>query len=108
MLLEGAYLAIDTAEDGAQAVAMARTTPYHAILMDMQMPVLNGLDATRQIRAIAGREHTPILAMTANAFAEDRDNCLQAGMNDFLVKPFDPDVLFATLLRWLEKAKESA
>jgi CheY-like chemotaxis protein len=67
--------------------------------MDMQMPQLNGLDATRQIRAIAGRGNTPIIAMTANAFAEDKARCTAAGMNDFLIKPYAPDVLFATLLR---------
>ena len=66
------------------------------------MPHLDGLDATRQLREIPGQQRIPILAMTANAFAEDRARCLEAGMNDFLVKPFDPKVLCSTLLRWLE------
>jgi CheY-like chemotaxis protein len=99
MLLQDAGLVTETADDGTQAVAMARGTDYAAILMDMQMPQLNGLDATRQIRAIAGRGNTPIIAMTANAFAEDKARCTEAGMNDFLIKPYAPDVLFATLLR---------
>jgi PAS domain S-box-containing protein len=101
MLLEDTGLLIDTAEDGAEAVAKARTTRYSAILMDMQMPKLNGLEATRQIRETSECRNTPIIAMTANAFAEDKERCFAAGMNDFMAKPFDPDTLFATLLRSL-------
>jgi CheY-like chemotaxis protein len=83
MLLDDAGMQVDIAADGAIAVAMARGADYVAILMDMQMPNLNGLDATRQIRQISGYLETPIIAMTANAFAEDRTRCLDAGMNDF-------------------------
>jgi CheY-like chemotaxis protein len=101
MLLDDAGMQVDIAADGAIAVAMARGADYVAILMDMQMPNLNGLDATRQIREIPGHLQTPIIAMTANAFAEDRTRCLDAGMNDFLIKPFEPDALFATVLRAL-------
>lgn len=101
LLLESAGLIVDVAHDGDQAVRMAAETPYATILMDIQMPKLNGLDATRQIRGLAGYAHTPILAMTANVFADDKLRCLEAGMNSFLTKPFDPDVLFATLLLWL-------
>ena len=71
------------------------------ILMDMQMPVMDGLEATRKIRQLPEGKDIPILAMTANAFAEDKQRCFEAGMSDFLVKPFDPDTLFATLLRSL-------
>ena len=101
-LLEATGLGIDVAHDGEQAVALARTTAYAAILMDMNMPKLGGLAATRQIRALPGYGTTPILAMTANAFAEDQQRCLAAGMNDFIIKPFDPETLFSILLKWLD------
>ncbi|MDP2822227.1 MAG: response regulator [Sulfuritalea sp.] len=103
--LAAAGLVIDVAADGAEAIAQARQTAYAAIFMDMQMPNVDGLDATRQIREIPGYAHTPIIAMTANAFAEDKARCMDAGMNDFLVKPFDPDALFAKLLRWLDRCQ---
>ncbi|MEI7611932.1 MAG: PAS domain S-box protein [Betaproteobacteria bacterium] len=103
MFLEDSGLLIDTAEDGAEAVRKATATSYALILMDMQMPRQDGMEATQQIRELPGYRLTPILAMTANAFAEDKARCLTAGMNDFISKPFDPDSLFATLLRWLER-----
>ena len=102
-LLEEAGLLVDTAEDGVEAIRLARENAYALILMDMQMPELNGLDATRQIRKLAAYRETPILAMTANAFAEDKARCFAAGMSDYLVKPFDPNMLFAVLLQWLQK-----
>jgi two-component system sensor histidine kinase/response regulator len=103
MQLEAVGLLADTAEDGKEAVAMARKTLYAAILMDMQMPQLNGVEATRQIRQLPGYQYIPIIAMTANAFAEDKAQCLAAGMNDFLSKPFIPRELFAILLRGLSR-----
>ena len=99
--LEDVNLRVDTAENGEEAVAMARNTRYAAILMDMQMPKLNGVEATQQIRLLPGYQDIPIIAMTANAFAEDKAQCLAAGMNDFLAKPFIPEDLFAILLRAL-------
>jgi CheY-like chemotaxis protein len=106
ILLESAGLLVDTAEDGIKAADRARASDYAVILMDMQMPKLDGLEATRQIRALPGYWATPILAMTANAFAEDRARCLEAGMNDCLIKPFNPDALFSTLLKHLERRSE--
>jgi signal transduction histidine kinase/ActR/RegA family two-component response regulator len=101
-LLEDVGLVVDVAWDGAAALEMARKKRYALILMDMQMPRLNGLDATRQIRSLPDYAHIPIVAMTANAFNEDRQTCLDAGMNDHIPKPVNPDVLFETLLKWLE------
>ncbi|MBI5790227.1 MAG: PAS domain-containing protein [Rhodocyclales bacterium] len=109
LLLEAVGLQVDHAEDGAAAVALASTRRYALILMDMQMPRLNGVDATRAIRALPGHERTPILAMTANAFDDDRQICLDAGMNDHISKPVNPDVLYRTVLKWLSPhAEESA
>jgi len=105
--LEATGLIIDVAVNGDEAFAMAQRTAYAAILMDMQMPVLDGLAATRKIRLLLERGQTPIIAMTANAFAEDRKLCLAAGMNDFMIKPFAPETLFSTLLRWLDQEEIS-
>ena len=94
MLLEDIGLEVDLAEDGRQAVEKAGSARYDVILMDMQMPLMDGLDATRQIRKIPGCATIPILAMTANAFAENKDQCFEAGIIDFISKPVAPEVLY--------------
>jgi PAS domain S-box-containing protein len=106
ILLEDVGLAVELAEDGQEAVNKARAGDYAIILMDMQMPRVDGLEATRQIRQLAAHATTPILAMTANAFAEDRNRCFDAGMNDFISKPVTTDVLYQTLLKWLEIGRD--
>jgi PAS domain S-box-containing protein len=100
-LLRGIGLQVDLAEDGQKAVKMAAESRYDLILMDMQMPLMDGLTATRLIRQTPGCQHIPILAMTANAFGEDRQRCLDAGMNDHVAKPVNPESLYATLIKWL-------
>ena len=104
--LADARLEIAVARDGLEALAVmraARLGEYSMILMDMQMPNMDGLEATREIRKMSVAHSLPIIAMTANAFNEDRERCFEAGMDDFIAKPVEPEQMFTTILYWLRK-----
>ena len=101
-LLEGKGVVVTVAENGQVAldILLAQPQGFDAVLMDIQMPVLDGREATRRIREDARLAALPILAMTADAMPEDRQKCLDCGMNDYLTKPVDSEVLYAMLARW--------
>lgn len=105
-ILEEGLFKIDVAVNGEIAVAKVLAKPFDLVLMDMQMPVMDGLEATRQIRTHGQFASLPILALTANAMAGDLDRCISAGMNDLVTKPIDPDQLFAKLVRWIPPTPE--
>ena len=107
LLLEDVGFLVDLAEDGVQAVDLAKCQQYDLILMDMQMPRMDGLEATRRIRALPGYSKSLIIAMTANAFAEDRERCLAAGMNYFATKPIDPESFFNFVQRGLSERRRA-
>ena len=101
--LEDAEAFVDLAENGEIALRMVKDNDYDVVLMDMQMPVMDGIEATRILRADPRHQTLPIIAMTANAMESDREVCLEAGMNDHIAKPIDPDQLFSVLLRWIRR-----
>ncbi|WP_374479650.1 PAS domain S-box protein [Zoogloea sp.] len=106
-LLCDAGINVEVADDGRIALDMAHGTRYDLILMDMQMPNMDGLSASRALRHFDLHRHTPIVALTANAFAEDRQSCLEAGMNDYLSKPFNPVDFYRVLQKWLHPAPQT-
>ena len=94
---------VDVALNGQEAIHLASTKHYHLILMDIQMPIMDGLSATKQIRQLKNKAELPIIAMTAHAMPSEKDKSIAVGMNDHLTKPIDPSILFQTLAHWLPK-----
>jgi signal transduction histidine kinase/DNA-binding response OmpR family regulator len=107
-ILEGAGLNITLANNGQEAVNAVKEKEYDAVLMDVQMPVMDGYTATREIRKDGRFKELPIIAMTAHAMAGDEDKSLEAGMNGHVTKPIDPDQLFATLQEWIKPSEKRA
>ena len=101
-LLKDAGFLVDIADNGRIAVDKVQQKDYDIVLMDMQMPIMDGVTATQEIRKLPGYEDLAIVAMTANAMQQDKDKCLEAGMQDFITKPIEPDELWAALLRWIK------
>jgi CheY-like chemotaxis protein len=107
-LISSAFPQAEAVGNGLEAVRRAELQPYDLILMDVQLPGIDGLETCRRIRGLPGGAATAIVALTANAFTDDRRRCLEAGMDDFLTKPVLPDLLFETVLRWLLRARAAA
>jgi two-component system sensor histidine kinase/response regulator len=103
--LAAARIEVDVAANGAEALQMLQEAHYDLVLMDIQMPVMDGLSATRQLRQMEGMGQLPVIAMTAHAMAGDREQSLEAGMNDHITKPIDPELLFRALLDWIDPRK---
>jgi CheY-like chemotaxis protein len=106
-LLEKCGYQVDAVADGGQALDAVRETEYDIVLMDIQMPIMDGLEATRRIRALPDGSDVPVVALTARSSVEERERCGEAGMNDFLAKPFNPDDLYRLVERWTSPDVES-
>ncbi|MBT8211802.1 MAG: response regulator, partial [Acidimicrobiia bacterium] len=109
LMLDRLGCRVDTAANGLEAIEAVRAVPYDIVLMDVQMPTMDGLEATRQIRsAERSGEHIPIVAMTAFAMRGDRERCLEAGMDDYLAKPVSPEDLEVKMTKWAPKPDKSS
>ena len=106
-LLQDAGFVVDVAENGKVALDLVQASAYDLVFMDMQMPVMDGVTATRELRKLQGVGNVPVVAMTANAMEQDRRKCLDAGMNDFLVKPIEPKDMWTILVRWVRPRQAS-
>jgi two-component system sensor histidine kinase/response regulator len=104
-ILRNAGLVVETACNGQQALDKLRDGAYDLVLMDLQMPRMDGLQATRALRGQPGYRVTPVVGLTASAMISERDECLAAGMDDVLTKPYEPEQLLAVVARWLRRAK---
>jgi CheY-like chemotaxis protein len=104
-LLGGADIDVSVAGNGREALDMLGRHEYDAVLMDCQMPVMDGYSATRALRERPRLRSLPVIAMTANAMVGDRDAALAAGMNDHIAKPINIDEMFATLARWVAASR---
>ena len=107
-LLESAGMQITLAVNGEQALTKLRSESFDIVFMDIQMPVMDGLEATRQLRCIKALNDLPVIAMTAHAMAQDRQRCLDNGMNDYISKPIDPNVLMGMLVKWIKPRLQAA
>src|SRR6185369_4223896 len=107
-LLEDAGLVVEVADNGQIALELAQKAPFDLVFMDMQMPVMDGVTATREMRKLEPLANLPIVAMTANAMEQDRRRCMDAGMNDYLIKPIDPHDMQSILLRWIRPRRAAA
>ncbi|HEY6094756.1 MAG TPA: PAS domain S-box protein [Gallionellaceae bacterium] len=105
-LLQEAGVQVSTASNGQEVLDLLRKQRFDCVLMDVQMPVMDGLEATRRIRSDAALSNLPVLAMTANARAEDKEQCFASGMDDFLIKPLLPDLLYATVGKWVRRSPQ--
>ncbi|MBF0589083.1 MAG: response regulator, partial [Magnetococcales bacterium] len=107
-ILEGVGMVVEVANNGLEATQRVHSVHYDAVLMDIQMPVMDGYAATGKIRSHAEFKNLPILAMTAHAMTGDRERCIDAGMNDYVTKPIDREQLFEALMRWVEPRDSAA
>jgi PAS domain S-box-containing protein len=106
-LLEDAGMVVEVADNGLSVLQKLEGNTFDLILMDMQMPVMDGLETTRQLRSLPTLSSMPIIALTANVFAEDQELCREAGMSDFLAKPVTPDALYAMIFKWFEHTADA-